>query len=373
MRLIQLAAHDVEQAGSFVPLVRAILTEAEARGWRADAVFPASAGERPWFRELESTGAAVHLVPASGRATRARPLARLLAETNGPTLMHTHFTGFDLPALLAARGGRRAALIWHLHTVLGEGAGARLRNALKLGFGGRRVDAILCPSEAIAGDIARAHGPRERVQVFPTPIDGDSFLPADDEFRAAARRQLDLSPEADVLLHFGWEWRLKGGDLLLRSVRELLEGGTEVTVISRAGEEGREAVRAAGLEGTVRVLDFVEDGRQLFAAADVLVSSSLTEGMAFAVLEAICSGTPVVATAIPGHAFLSDLPGCAAVNPDPSALAAAIREALAADPARRRRELGASRELVLARFGVDAYLVRLFALYESTLAASPRA
>ena len=61
-----------------------------------------------------------------------------------------------------------------------------------------------------------------------------------------------------------------------------------------------------GIADRFRLIPPVEDVRTVHGAADVMVSSSREEGMAYAVLESLASGTAVVATAIPGHAVIGE-------------------------------------------------------------------
>ncbi|AMV73144.1 glycosyltransferase [Desulfuromonas sp. DDH964] len=60
-------------------------------------------------------------------------------------------------------------------------------------------------------------------------------------------------------------------------------------------------VKDLGLHDAVRFLGSVEDVAGLLMASDLYVHSSLSEGCPNAILEAMASGLPVVATAIPGN------------------------------------------------------------------------
>src|SRR5262249_25669216 len=55
-----------------------------------------------------------------------------------------------------------------------------------------------------------------------------------------------------------------------------------------------------GLEERFLWLDWLEDTASLFAALDIFISASHTESFGLAILEAMASGTPVVATETAG-------------------------------------------------------------------------
>ena len=146
--------------------------------------------------------------------------------------------------MLAARRLDRAAVVWHIHTTLAKTLAARLRNMAKFASLGRGVSAILCPAPNIAEDVRRRLAPRGRVHFVPSVVDAEEFGLMGDEERLRRREELGISAEATVLLHFGWHWQLKGGDLFLATVKELLDGrdggpGRDRAGLGRGGRSAR--------------------------------------------------------------------------------------------------------------------------------------
>ena len=110
-------------------------------------------------------------------------------------------------------------------------------------------------------------------------------------------------------------------------------------------------------------LDSSGNPSSLLAAADVLVSAQVIDGLNPSVPLALAAGVPVVMTQ-PGEA--ESLPDDAAVvvpRRDPQALAAALRE-LSADPGRRQAMSEAGRRVAAERFDADREVEELIALYE---------
>jgi glycosyltransferase involved in cell wall biosynthesis len=129
----------------------------------------------------------------------------------------------------------------------------------------------------------------------------------------------------------------------------------------RAGLERRTG--ELGLTRAVRFTGLRSDARDLIARADVLVFSSLWEGLSIAALEALAAGTPVVTTAAEGMGPLAD-EGAAITVPggQDGALGSAI-VALLADEA-LRQEMGAvGRRLAAGRFSLPAMVDAYEALY----------
>lgn len=365
-RLIHVAEYTLDRAGSFVPMMIATLEHARANGWNVEAVLPSAAQNLPWVERFGAAAIPVRFSPAVGRRARSDWLVAELGGYPGPTVLHSHFTSWDVPVVRAAKRLPRTAVVWHIHSTLRDTPLAWLRNAAKFGLLGRDVAAILCPAENIVDGVRRRLAPRDRVHFLPSAIDATAFPMFDREERRSARAELELAPEATVLLHFGWHWHLKGGDIFLEAVRALRDRGvSDLVGLERGGEATAvKAVEQAGLGEAVRVIPPVEDVGRLFAAADLLICSSRSEGMAYAVLESLCSGTPVVATDIPGHAYIGDrVPACRIASRDPADLADAIQGVLARDPLQAATEAEQARTWVSEHLGFEANAERLLPIY----------
>jgi glycosyltransferase involved in cell wall biosynthesis len=369
-RLVQVAEYTLDRAGSFIPMLIATLERARADGWAVEAVLPAEAQRLAWIDRFDDAGIPVRFSSARGRRSRARWLAAELSGYDGPTVLHSHFTTWDVPVAQAARRLPRTAAVWHIHSTLRDTPLAWLRNAAKFGLLGRRVAAILCPAENIVDGVRRRLAPRARVHFLPSAIEAAAFPMRDGQARQAARAELDLPAAATVLLHFGWHWHLKGGDIFLATVRELQgRGASDLVGLERGGDAtATAAVEREGLADVVQVIPPVDDVSQLFAAADVLVCSSRSEGMAYAVLESLCSGTPVVATDIPGHAYIGkQVAACRITTRDPADLAGAIEGILARDPAKAGEDAAQARAWVAENLSYEANAERLLEIYNDAL------
>lgn len=361
MRLVHLAHYPAAHPGSFVPMLRAALGTARSRGWDVEAVFGADSRECDWLASLEGDGIPVRLVELDGRLRLRRELSALLAESEAPTVLHTHFTAFDVPAALAAARRRSAAVVWHLHSPARTDSAGRLRGFAKSGLAGRLADKILCVSPDRAAAAVAQWAPRNRVRFFPNAIDTSAFGPPTDAERIAAREGLGLPEHGVVLLHFGWDWQRKGGDLFLAAVRILAERGRPVTGVTVGG---RAAVELVTLPSGAPV-------RTLYAAADMLVSPSRAEGMPFAILEALASSVPVVASDIPGQAAIAHGLGACRLTPlDAPSLAGAIQSLLDREPEVAARDAVEAAGRVRTEYDLAPWAVRLLDLYEEILPAS---
>jgi glycosyltransferase involved in cell wall biosynthesis len=162
---------------------------------------------------------------------------------------------------------------------------------------------------------------------------------------------------------------VKGHQYLLDAVARLREAGTPCT-LALAGDGGERSAleaQAAQLGVDTRVLGARTDVDQLLARADIVVSSSLEEGLSNSIMEAMAVGRPVVGTDVGGTGeLLADGRGVLVPPADPDALAAAIG-GLLADPAAAQRIGAAAREWTRTNLHVDSMVDRHLAIYAELL------
>lgn len=141
-------------------------------------------------------------------------------------------------------------------------------------------------------------------------------------------------PPGRFLLGIGRLERQKDWPLALRSYAALGDPDRDLYILGEGSERGRlvALVSRLGIAGRVHLAGFVGDVRPWLARADALLLTSLFEGTPNVVREAVGAGTPVVTTlsspAIPE--LLGADGGLAVEERSPDALAAAIRNVLAA-------------------------------------------
>jgi len=232
----------------------------------------------------------------------------------------------------------------------------------------RWTDRVVGNSDAVVNFYRKAGVPPEKLERIYSGIEPGEPPLVDP---AAVRRELGLAADAPLALFAGRLYPQKRvGDLLFAldilqharpDVRTLIvgDGPLRDRLVERAG-----AVRLLE-DRRVQFLGHRNDVPRLMAAADLLVLPSFYEGLPNVVLEAMCLGKPVVATAAPGttEVVVNDLTGLLVPVGDCPGLAQAIRLVLE-DPARAARMGEAGRARVESDFRLDAMIERFGALYE---------
>jgi glycosyltransferase involved in cell wall biosynthesis len=367
VRVLQVANFASPYAGSFVDALHAIADAALARGWSSELVLPEAARDRDWTGVLRFER--IRYMTRDSRIGTALGLARILRESSTPTVIHCHFSTYDVPAVLASVKRANTVVFWHMHGHNRHELSVKVRGRIKDSIFGWRVSCILCVSPDVADAVRRGGAPRDRVAFVPNAINTDRFPLVTDERVRDARRTLPLEPGTAVLLHFGWDWERKGGDVFLAATKILLDEGRKVMAVTvRGGREARALSEALELGRAVVVHEPSENAEDLYAMADVFVSPSRAEGMPFSIAEALCSGVPTVATKIAGQAVLyGKVSACRLTTFSPDDVARAVRSILDRDPEVALAEAVEAREWICRHMDIKPWAEAIVSSYDRAL------
>jgi D-inositol-3-phosphate glycosyltransferase len=237
------------------------------------------------------------------------------------------------------------------------------------------VDRVVATSPQEEAHMRSLVSTKGNVDIIPCGTDTRAFGTVD---RLTARQQLGIAPEEKVVLYVGRFDPRKGIETLVRAIgrAELRDHpGLKLMIAggSRPGEkDGFERERIEGIVAELGLSDrTVFPGRldhtQLpayYAAADVCVVPSHYEPFGLVAIEAMASGTPVVASDVGGlqYTVVPEETGLLAPPQDEAAFAAAIARILT-NPSWQKQLGEASRKRVQAHFSWDGVATQLSDLY----------
>lgn len=259
-----------------------------------------------------------------------------------------------LPACAVALVGTRVPFVYRNIGDPRHWSASGLRRA-RVALALRRAAAVVAIAGAARDVLVRDYGvAAERVVVIPTAVDEQRFSVPGPDARAAARTAYGLSPDAVVLAIVGALSEEKDVGAAIAAVAELDDAHLLVVGDGPLRSE-LEAQAASVAPGRVHFAGTQVDPRAAYAAADLVVCTSRTEGLPAVLVEAGLSGVPVVATDVGfvGEIVEDGETGVLVPLDDRAALVAGIRHGLAnpaalADRARghcaARFSLGAAAE-----------------------------
>ncbi|MFL6332377.1 MAG: glycosyltransferase [Pyrinomonadaceae bacterium] len=236
------------------------------------------------------------------------------------------------------------------------------------------ADRVVTVCEAFARELEGARGvQREKLFVQHNPISPGRRV-SEEEVREL-RSRLGLGAGERVVLAVGRLSREKAHADLLRAfarlAREEVGAGAQLVIVGDGPERAPLDTLAAeaGLDGRVIFAGQSGDVAPFYAAADLFVLPSHSEGSPYALLEAMAAGLPVVATAVGGvPEIVSDGESALLVPPrDEQALAAALARALS-DRGLARTLAASAAEIAATRHAPETHLRSLTGLYLDVVA-----
>jgi len=354
-----------------VDIARA-LTEA---GWRA--IVASSGG--PMVREVQRAGALHVELPVESKNPltmwrNVDRLARLIAE-HKIDIVHARSRAPAWSALYAAkRAGAAFVTTFHGHYNAANPAKAYYNSVMARG---RRVIAI---SDFIGEHVVRRYGADPAVvRVIPRGVDLDIFDPG----AVSAERVIDVAEswrvpdDARVVMLPGRLTRWKGQSVLIEALARIDRKGIRCILVG--DDQGRERyrmeledrIKRLELESVVQIAGHCRDMAAAYMLADVVVSAS-TDPEAFGrvIAEAQAMGRPVIATdhGAARETVLEGVSGWLVPPGDASALAVALREALALTPEQRAALAETAIDHVRGRYTRPRMCEATLAVYAELLA-----
>ena len=253
--------------------------------------------------------AAAPLALAAGwRATRR------VARRHGATVLHAHWV---IPGgVVAAAAACALPLVVSLHgsDVFVAERNALARRAARFAF--RRADRITACSDDLRARAETVGADTARAEVVPYGVDVKRFAPNPD-VRRRVRTRHDLADDDPVVFAVGRLVRKKGFEYLIDAVAALATRWKRLRLILAGSgdldEELRARAAAGGIAHRVRWLGAIPQTEvaEWLAAADVVALPSVVDdagnvdGLPNTILEALATGTAVVATHAGGIASVA--------------------------------------------------------------------
>jgi glycosyltransferase involved in cell wall biosynthesis len=322
----------------------------------------------PDIAELKSPPCPIYLLPIkctySLTALRAALDLRRFLKERKVQIVNTFFESSDLWAGFVTKTMSKAKLVWARRD-MGILRARKHNIAYRLMAGA--PDAVFAVSEQVrrhAIEVDRIDA--ARVQ---TIYNGLNLADWDAVPRPAK------NPGEFLVTTVGHIRRVKGHDVFIRAAATIAQQFPKVS-FSIAGDvlepayfrELQTLVRDLDLVNHVRFDGGVTNLRQHLAAADIFVLPSRSEGFSNAIIEAMASSLPIVATDVGGNAeaVKDGITGYLVPPEDPDALSAAILRLLS-DPFQAKAMGAAGRNLVAEKFTTETMMNQIAAAYRNLL------
>jgi glycosyltransferase involved in cell wall biosynthesis len=292
-------------------------------------------GEKPLDREARRRGLLV-------KVFEMRPGPNLrgvwgivrYARKNHFDLFHSHGYKTNILFGLMPRFFHKLPIVTTLHGWTSTGGWTKKHlNEILDAFSLRFVDKIVLVNRRMLEKPKVKRLPIDKICIIDNGIEIEyKKNPENANLDKSVKNQLhEFCLNGKIVASIGRLSREKGFDYLIEAIRILRQEQNENIRLLLIGDgclrrQLKQQARDCGIEKYFLITGYIKNARNLHGLFDCYVISSLTEGLPITLLEAMASGTPIVATAVGGIPnVVTDRKEALIVPPkDPQALARAI-------------------------------------------------
>jgi glycosyltransferase involved in cell wall biosynthesis len=236
----------------------------------------------------------------------------------------------------------------------------------------QRVDRFLCPSRTVVEELRPRLRRPPAATYLPNGVDTARYSPSTNDEQRRQRDRLGIRFQ-HVILHVGRHVALKGGDVLIRAFAQAdrhgsLPANTGLVFLGDGDQTvaWKQLAAELGIAGNVLFAPTYDQPEHYYRAADAFALPSRQEGMPNALLEAMASGLPCVASDTGGirDILAEQFPNQLVAPGDVAALASALENLFQPSALALGAQL---REHAVTHFSINVIGRRLIDLYEELI------
>lgn len=347
---------------------------------------------RPWETEnvfinaLEEEGISYKLIPIISKPPeQGKDRFRLLRcgfllyrelRKGSFDLVHTNGYSADILGVFAARF-LRIPVVTTCHGFISNTRTYRLYNFLDI-ISFRFMSRVITVSEKLREELSDKGIDRNKLIFIQNSVELRRDDGQHEQRRKSVREKHGIGGKQWVLGYVGRLSMEKGIKFLLEAGTALVEkqSGLRILVIGEGPQrqEIERYVEQTNMADKVVFVGFQKNVEDFLTAFDIFILPSLTEGTSMALLEAMATGLPIVATAVGGtpKVITSGENGLLVPAANPQAITDAVNNIIEDEQLRRNISAGALKTIE-ERFSIDSWLSKIDTIYNDVLSEKAHA
>jgi len=287
--------------------------------------------------------------------------ARAWLKQESPDILHGYLPGANIMAVLLTRFLPDIRLVWGIRasdmSVVDYGAMARMERRVSAWLS-RFPDLIIVNSESGLRYHQQRGYPAGRMCVISNGVDTQRFRP-DQEARRRTRDRWGVDEDTIIVGMAGRIDPVKDIETFLHAAVRLMKKRERIRFVCMGDGDQvylrdlQRKARELGLADRMSWYPARDDVESAYNAFDVLVSSSLSEGLSNTLLEGLACGVPCVATDVGDARMVLTEPGRVVPVGDPQAISMAVEDAIRSMAAESMAERKARHDAVEQRYSLQ--------------------
>ena len=227
----------------------------------------------------------------------AKTIAKYCRDNN-IDVIHTHYPRENAIAVMAKKYCPGLKVVNTYHIIVETGFLKRMLNL----SAARKTHKIIAVCNTAADFLVKKGYKKDKIEVIYNGIKPHERTSC----KGDLRKELGIDEDAFVMTTLTRYHPLKGVDYLIKSISELKKITDRKFVLLIVGdgelmEESTNLINELNLGDCIRQLGFRSDASEILKISDLYINSSLSEALSFAILEAMDSALPVIATKVGGN------------------------------------------------------------------------
>ena len=302
MNLLQIAEFNAPYSGNFISSLIMLHKNLQEQGNHIIYLFPEKARNKKWVELLIENNHIVFFYTKS--VFKNYLLIKRIIRRHKINIIHIPFRNIRIsyPATLAHLTTKNKLLFHHFHGEYIKG------NILKEFFRklSRFSSYYIACSKIVYNQLVKAGFNKGKVFCIENSIDFSRL----DEYEQLQNKDLGIDNEVKKILMFGYDWNIKGVDLALKAIQNLIFKKEKLVLLIVIAANKEKIVQHINkmfneIPYWVRLLTPRNDIATYYKFADLFVAPSRTEGFSYAVVEAAYCEVPIVASDILAHKNLN--------------------------------------------------------------------
>lgn len=294
--ILQVCGYAAPYPGNFISTLRALSDKCQKKGYQTIFAFPESAKNLAWCKQLQNDYR-VYFLPLNKARINPSTYKKMknIYASNNIVIVHSHFELYDMPATLTAPEGVK--VFWHLHDALDliyrkSNFFYRLLWRYQYSIASKRAF-LLSVSEKGRNFAVKLGFHKEKAFFLPNGIDTERI----DKVEGNQDNTYDF-------LMYGWDFKRKGVDILLDTLKEMNDDFTCALV---AGDDVWNTIEHRKYSQLIKQ-PAVDNVAELYRSTKCFLHISRQEGLSYALLEAIYAGCSVICSDIEQNQFAEGIP-----------------------------------------------------------------
>ena len=298
MKILQVCAFAAPYPGNFISSILELNKRVRKLNGEVIYAFPEEARNLSWCKDLERTNKIYYLPTANARILpKTYKICRQIFRENKIDIVHSHFELYDIP--ITTMAPKNVKIFWHLHDPIEDifKKSSKLRKLLWLiqyKQIGKNIT-ILSVSKKHA-EFLKSIGFKGNIEYIPNGIDLN---------RVGKKVEKN---KTTTFLMFGWDVYRKGVDLVISASQDLFKEKLKSQVICVGQDNCKEYISNCNNNNKSNVVYYnpKSNVNELYNIADIFLHVSRSEGLSYALLEAIYFGLPVICSDIEENLFAKE-------------------------------------------------------------------